>query len=54
MADRKPNEKHESNTKGLWGNIKQGNLCRIGLPEENKKERGLKIYLKMWLKTFQI
>ena len=47
--------KHESNIRDLWNNIKQANLYILGNPEEKKKKRGFKIYLKkLWLKTFQI
>ena len=48
-------KKHKSNIRDLWDNIKQTNLCIKGIPEGEKKKRGLKIYLKrLWLKTFQI
>ena len=48
-------KKHESNIRDLWDNIKQAYLHIIGIQKEQKKKRGLKIYLKkLWLKTFQI
>ena len=57
-ADRKPNEKETkkaSNIRYLWNTIKCANLYIIGIPEGEKKKRGLKRYLKkLWLKTFQI
>ena len=28
--------KHEGNIRDLWDNIKQANLCIIGIPEEEK------------------
>ena len=41
----KPN-KHESSIRDIWDNIKQVNLCLVGIPEGGKKKkRGLKIYL---------
>ena len=40
-VDRKPNEKHESNIRDLWDNIKQANLCIIGIPEGEEKEKGI-------------
>ena len=40
MADRKPNEKNESNIRDLWDNIKQANLHIIGMPE-GKEEKGM-------------
>ena len=47
-------KKPESNIRDLWDNIKWGNLCITGIPEE-EKERGLEIYLKkLCLKTSQI
>ena len=57
--DRKPNEKKkkkkEHKIRVLWDNIKCANLCKTGIPEEKKKKRDLKIYLKkLWLKTLQI
>ena len=36
--DRKQNEKYESN-RHLWDNIKQANLCMIGIQEEDEKEK---------------
>ena len=53
MADRKPNEKNESNIRDLWDNIKWATLCIIGIPEGEEKEKRLKRYLnKLWLKSF--
>ena len=47
-------KKRESDLRDLWDNIKWGNLCITGIPEE-EKERGLEIYLKkLCLKTSQI
>ena len=38
----KPNEKkHESNIRDLWDNIKHPNLCIIGIPEGEEKEKGI-------------
>ena len=46
--------KHESNIRDLWDNIKQANLCILGIPEEKKKKSALKMRLKkIWLKMFQ-
>ena len=33
-------KKHESNIRELWDNIKQDNLCIIGIPEGEEKEKG--------------
>ena len=33
-------KKHESNVRDLWDNIRQGNLCIIGIPEAKEKQRG--------------
>ena len=33
-------KKHESNIRYLWDNIKQANLCIIGIPE-GKEEKGI-------------
>ena len=32
-------KKHESNIRGLWDNIKQANLCIMGIPEGEEKEK---------------
>ena len=32
-------KKHESNRRDLWENIKQANLCIIGIPEGEEKEK---------------
>ena len=34
-------KKHESNIRDLWDNIKQANLCIIGIPEREEKEKGI-------------
>ena len=34
-------KKHECNIRDLWDNIKQANLCTIGIPEGEEKERGI-------------
>ena len=48
-------KKNESNIRDLWDNIKGAKLHIIGIPGEDGKEGGLKIYLKkLCLKTFQI
>ena len=39
MADRNPNEKNESNIRDPWDNIKWANLCLMGIPEEEERER---------------
>ena len=39
-------EKHESNIRDLWDNIKWDNLCIIGVPEGEEKEKGLEILFK--------
>ena len=39
-------EKHESNIRAQWHNIKWANLRIIGTPEGEGEKRGLKIYLK--------
>ena len=38
-ADRKPNEKNESNTRDLWDNMKQSNVCILEIPEGEEKEK---------------
>ena len=37
-------KKHKSSVRALWDNIKQTNLCKIGIPggEEKEKKRELK------------
>ena len=48
-------KKHKSNIRHLWDNRTRAHLHMIGIPEEKKKKRGLKMYLKkLWLKTLQI
>ena len=32
---------HESNISDLWDNIKQANLCIIGIPEGVEKDKGM-------------
>ena len=44
-ADRKPNEKKESNKRDLWDNIKHAKPCKIGITKE-KREKGIKNVLK--------
>ena len=39
-------EKHESNIRDLWDNIKWANICIIGVPEGEVKEKGLEILFK--------
>ena len=34
-------KKHESNIRDPWDNIKQANLCIIGIPEGETKEKGI-------------
>jgi len=34
-------EKHESNIRDLWDNIKQANICIIGIPEGKEEEKGI-------------
>ena len=34
-------KKHESNIRDLWDNIKQANLCIIGIPEGKEEEKGI-------------
>ena len=34
-------KKHKSNIRDLWDNIKQANLCIIGVPEGDEKEKGI-------------
>ena len=34
-------KKQESNIRDLWDNIKQANLCIIGIPEGEEKEKGI-------------
>jgi len=47
-------KKHESNTRDLWGNIKQVNLHIIGIPKGEEKERGIEnIFEELCLETFQ-
>ena len=32
---------HESNIRDLWDNIKEANLCIIGIPEGEEEEKGI-------------
>ena len=41
-------KKYKNNIRDLLDNTKQANLCIIGIPEEKKKKRVLKIYLKKY------
>ena len=34
-------KKHEINIRDLWDNIKLANLCIIGIPEGEEKEKGI-------------
>ena len=34
-------KKHETNIRDLWDNIKWANLCIIGIPEGEEKEKGI-------------
>ena len=34
-------KKHKSNITDIWDNIKQANLCIIGIPEGEEKEKGV-------------
>ena len=34
-------KKHESSIRDLWDNIKWANLCIIGIPEGEEKEKGI-------------
>ena len=34
-------KKHESNIRDLWDNIKWANLCIIGIPEGEEKDKGM-------------
>ena len=48
-------KKHESNIRDLWDNIKQVNLCIIGIPEGEEKEKGMEnIFEEIMAETFQI
>ena len=48
-------KKHESNIRDLWDNIKQANLCIIGILAGEEREKGIeKLLKKLRLKTFQI
>ena len=48
-------KKHESNIRDLRDNVKQANLCIIGIPEGNKIEKGIEnIFEKFWLQTFPV
>lgn len=39
-ADRKTSEKNEGNIRDLWGNVKYANLCIMGSPEGEDREKG--------------
>ena len=48
-------KKQENHIRDLWDNIKQANLCIIGIPEGVEKDKGWKIYLKkLSMETSQI
>ena len=36
-----PLKKYESNIRDLWDNIKEANLCIIGIPEGEEEEKGI-------------
>ena len=40
-SDWKTNEKTQSNIRHLWDNIKWTNLCIIGIPDREEKEKGI-------------
>ena len=43
---------NEDSRRDLWGNIKCTNICIIGVPEEKRKRKGQRKYLKrLQLKT---
>ena len=39
-------KKHESNIRDLWDNVKQANLCTVGIPEWEEKEKGIENILE--------
>ena len=39
-------KKYESNIRDLWDDIKQANLCIIGIPEGEEKEKGIETVLE--------
>ena len=46
-------KKHESNIRDLWDNIKQANLCIIGIPEGEEKEKGIEnIFEEIMVENF--
>ena len=46
-------KKHKNNIREPWGNIMQGNLCIIGIPEGEEKEKGIEnIFEKIVAKNF--
>ena len=46
-------KKHESNRRDLWDNIKWANLCIIGIPEGEEKEKGIEnIFEEIMAKNF--
>ena len=42
----------ENNLRDLWDNIKQANIRIIGVPEEEKKKKGLKIFEEIRVENF--
>ena len=47
-------KKHKSNISDLWDNIKQANLCVIGIPEGEEKEKGIEnIFEEIMDENFQ-
>uniref|UniRef100_A0A8D1FB13 L1 transposable element RRM domain-containing protein n=1 Tax=Sus scrofa TaxID=9823 RepID=A0A8D1FB13_PIG len=46
-------KKHGSNIRDLWDNIKQANLCIIGIPKGEEKEKGIeKIFEEITSENF--
>ena len=46
-------KKLESNIRDLWDNIKQANLCIIGIPEDDEKEKGVEnLFQEMMSENF--
>ena len=39
QTEKKKKEKHESNIRELWDNIKKANLCILGIPEGVEKDK---------------
>ena len=46
-------KKKESNIRDLWDNIKCANLCIIGIPEREEKEKGIEnVFEEMMAENF--